>query len=172
MKSMSTPFTRACYDRLPEGFPAQLVDGLLIHDPAPLRGHQALVGDLFLAIAPLVGSRRVFVSPIDVPLDDLNVLQPDLAIWATPPPLDRPEADLPSVVIEVLSPSNRRLDRTVKAAKYLQAGILEVWLVDPERKTVEIRTRDQSSACHGEEPACSEVVEGLVIVPATLFAGL
>ena len=86
MKTMSPPFTRALYDRLPEGFPAQLVDGALLHDPAPLRGHQALVGRLFLAIAPLVGLRRVFVSPIDVALDDLNVLQPDLAVWDDPAP--------------------------------------------------------------------------------------
>lgn len=172
MRTMSEPFTRALYDRLPEGFPAQLIDGMLVHDPAPLRGHQAVVGHLLLAIAPLVGTRRVFISPIDVPLDEHNVLQPDLAIWATPPPLDGRDADLPSVVFEVLSPSNRRLDRTVKAEKYLSAGIPEVWLVDPENETIEIRRAGVLSVHLDPDVARSAVVEGLAITPATLFADL
>lgn len=169
---MTTPFTRALYDRLPEGFPAQLVDGQLIRDPAPTHGHQALVGALFLAVAQLVGLRRAFVSPIDVPLDELNVLQPDVAVYETPPPLDRRSDEIPSVVFEVLSESNRRLDRKVKAGKYLAAGVREVWLVDPRRETVEIRTVDDRLACRGLEEARSRVVEGLLVVPAELFATL
>ena len=172
MNIMSSPFTRALYDRLPEDFPAQSVDGLLVHDPVPLRGHQALVADLLLAIAPLVGTRRVFVSPIDIPLDDLNVLQPDVAVWAEPPPLDRRDADLPCVVFEVLSPSNRDLDRGVKAAKYLEAGVREVWLVDPDDETIEIRRRDERSVHAGRTTAKSEVVEGLSVVPLVLFEPL
>lgn len=169
MRRMSEPFTRALYDRLPEGFPAQLIDGMLVHDPAPLRGHQAVVGHLFLAIAPLVGTRRVFISPIDVPLDEHNVLQPDLAIWATPPPLDRRDAELPCVVFEVLSPSNRRLDRTVKAGKYLSAGIAEVWLVDRENESIEIRRVDAVSVHAGRDVARSASIEGLAIEPGMLF---
>jgi len=172
MSIMSPPFTRALYDRLPEGFPAQLVDGDLLHDPAPMRGHQALVGALFLAVAPLVGLQRAFVSPVDVPLDDLNVLQPDLAIWDVPPPLDRREADIPAAVFEVLSPSNRLLDRKVKAGKYLAAGVREVWLVDPEQETVEVRTLAKRCVHRGLEEARSAAIEGFVLVPATLFEHL
>lgn len=169
---MSPPFTRALYDRLPEGFPAQLVDGALLHDPSPMRGHQALVGALYLAVVPLVGLRRAFLSPLDVALDDLNVLQPDLAVWDVPPPLDRREADVPAVVFEVLSPSSRRLDRQVKAGKYLAAGVREVWLVDPEQEAVEVRTSAGSRAHRDAEAVRSLAIAGLAVVPADLFGSL
>ena len=38
MRPVSTLFTRADYDRLPEGFPAQLIHGWLVRDPAPSYG--------------------------------------------------------------------------------------------------------------------------------------
>jgi Uma2 family endonuclease len=172
MQTMSPPFTRALYDRLPEGFPAQLVDGALLHDPTPLRGHQALVGAIFLTVAPLVGLRRAFVSPVDVVLDDLNVLQPDVAVWETPPPLDRRAPDVPLVVFEVLSPSSRRLDREVKAGKYLAAGVREVWLVDPDEETVEIRTPEERRVFRRSDEARSAAIEGFGVVPAALFGPL
>jgi hypothetical protein len=144
---VSPPFTRALYDRLPEGFPAQLVDGMLLHDPSPLRGHQALVGVLYIAVVRL-------------------------AVWDAPPPLDRREAEVPAVVFEVLSPSNRRLDREVKAGKFLAAGVLEVWLVDPDRESVEIRTREGRRVHRGPDVARSAAIEGFTVVPADLFESL
>ena len=75
-------------------------------------------------------------------------------------------------MFEVLSESNRRLDRKVKAGKYLAAGVREVWLADPQRETVEIRTVDDRRVCRGLEEARSQVVEGLLVVPAELFATL
>lgn len=170
METMTSLFTRSLYDRLPEGFPAQLVDGALIREPSPTGGHQTLVGALFLAIAPLVGLKRAFVSPIDVGLDDLNVLQPDLAVYSAPPPLDRHDLGIPLAAFEVLSASNRRFDRTVKVGKYLAAGVREVWLVDPVRETVEIRTLDERRIYRGEDEARSAVVQGFAVVPETLFA--
>ena len=172
MQTMSAPFTRALYTRLPEGFPAQLVDGVLVRDPLPTGGHQALVGALLLATAPLVGLRRAFVAPIDVALDELNVLQPDLAIFDEPPPLDEHDLGLPAVVFEVLSPPNRRLDRTVKIRKYLAAGVREVWLVDPERETLEIHTLEDRRIHRRDRKARSTVVKDLVLVPAELFSVL
>ena len=35
-----TFFTRRDYEALPEGFPAQLVDGFLVREPSPSYGHQ------------------------------------------------------------------------------------------------------------------------------------
>ncbi len=169
---MTHPFTRALYDRLPEGFPAQLVDGRLVRDPAPTGGHQALVGALYLALAPLVGLKRALLSPVDVALDETNVLQPDLAVYATPPPLDRRHAEIPAVVFEVLSPSSRHFDRRVKAGKYLAAGVREVWLVDPERETVEIRTIDGRRVFRGESGARSAILADFVVVPRDLFETL
>lgn len=41
------------------------------------------------------------------------------------------------LVIEVLSPSTARTDRTTKRRRYQRAGIPEYWIVDPDSRTVE-----------------------------------
>jgi len=37
--------------------------------------------------------------------------------------------------IEISSPSTSRMDRSIKFNKYLQAGVREYWIVNPETKT-------------------------------------
>ena len=42
----------------------------------------------------------------------------------------------PDLVIEVLSPSTKKKDHTIKLNKYLEAGVREYWLIDPVNKKV------------------------------------
>ena len=63
-------FSRADYMRLPEGFPAELLDGLLVKEPSPAGWHQVLVGRIHATLHPLVGHRRAVLSPIDVFVDE------------------------------------------------------------------------------------------------------
>ena len=44
----------------------------------------------------------------------------------------------PDLVVEVFSPSNRGTEIQKKIHEYLNAGVLMVWVVHPERRTVEI----------------------------------
>ena len=44
----------------------------------------------------------------------------------------------PDLVVEILSPSTNWYDRTCKFRKYEKAGVKEYWIVDPERKTVQV----------------------------------
>ncbi len=55
--------------------------------------------------------------------------------WATAP--------LPSLIVEVLSPSTRKRDRMQKRTFYADARIPEYWIVDPERKTVTVIARNE-----------------------------
>jgi Uma2 family endonuclease len=66
--------------------------------------------------------------------------EPDLMVVATarvslikPQFLDGP-ADL---VIEVISPGTRRVDRVDKFQEYERGGVPEYWIIDPERKQAE-----------------------------------
>jgi Uma2 family endonuclease len=43
----------------------------------------------------------------------------------------------PALVVEVISPSNRRKDRLQKMQIYQRAQIQHYWLVDPQEKTLE-----------------------------------
>jgi Uma2 family endonuclease len=132
-------FTQRDYMQLPEGFPAELIDGDFVREPAPTRWHQHVVLEIAKRLDAAVGSGRVVVSPVDVFVDDWNVLQPDVLVSR---PEDAtagsPPGAVPMLAVEVLSPSTACRDRDAKTALYLRAGVHEVWLVDPDAGTVEV----------------------------------
>lgn len=166
---MPGTFTRADYNRLPEGFPAQLVEGLLVKEPSPTYGHQALASELHAQLVGLVGAPRALFAPCDVGLDDRNVYQPDLIVLRAPVPRTARDVGIPLIAVEVLSPSTARRDRNVKRRHLLAAGVAEVWIVDPDTRTVE---RDDETGHHvatGEQTLCSAAVPGFALTPAKLF---
>ena len=157
---LTEPFTRNDYQQLPEGFPAELLDGRLVRSPSPTFWHQTLVGKIMSRLQRLVDPPRVVPSPIDVFIDRYNVLQPDVIVVAEE---DRARpgariAPLPVMVFEVLSPSTARRDRLVKAGTYLRAGVREVWLIDPDGGEIEVRAPDGEARFSGDEDAGSTVL--------------
>ena len=168
MTSTSTrtdKFTRRDYMRLPEGFPAELIEGDFVKEPPPTPWHQGLVVRLLLRLAGVVGPQRVLVSPTDVFVDDLNVLQPDLLVRAPGDAVTGPSAQptIPILAIEVLSPSTAKRDRNRKTAIYLRAGVVEVWLVDPERRAIEVHTSRGVHEFQRAAKATSHAVEGFAL---------
>jgi Uma2 family endonuclease len=153
-------FTVEDYLSLPEGFPAQLIDGWLVKEPAPTWRHQKLVLALAMRAAAAAGQDRVLIGPADLALDRWNVLQPDVLVFSREVLAAQASGERPVLVIEVLSPGTAERDRGVKCATYLRAGITEVWLVDPDAGAIEIRTRDGATRHAGEEEAASRVVPG------------
>ncbi|MFQ5844557.1 MAG: Uma2 family endonuclease [Planctomycetota bacterium] len=172
MTVTSPRFTSVDYERLPEGFPAELIDGTLVKEPSPTPWHQDLVLHLGQLLRSVVGRGRVLVSPIDVFIDDHNVLQPDVLALDAKRAV-RPEdarVALPLLVVEVLSPATARWDRDVKTTIYLGAGVREVWLVDPASKAIEIRSRTGCETVGTGARAVSRAVPGLEVEAADLFA--
>jgi Uma2 family endonuclease len=164
-------FTREEYMALPESYPAQLIEGFLVHDPSPVTGHQILVTRLLLAMARHVGEERVLVAPHDVFLDGENIYQPDLMVYEREVEF-RPDGrtfERPVLVVEVLSRSTARYDLGVKSRRYLEWGVGEVWLVDPDDRTVEVRTREGSLLREVGDVAESTAVRGLRVDLARLF---
>ncbi len=172
MKTVSATFTRADYDRLPEGFPAQLVEGLLVKEPAPTYGHQALASELHGQLLSLVGARRALFAPCDVGLDDSNVYQPDLVVLRSVVPVSVRDVGIPLLAVEVLSPSTAHRDRKVKRRHLLGAGVAEVWIVDPTTRTVEMDDATGHRVASGEETLSSTAVPGFAVTPSKLFGSL
>lgn len=129
----------------------EVIDGIAyVRDPpSPSRHHQEIVLELgHQLITALAGKReRVYIAPLDVRLpkgssaDDQidTVVQPDAFIACDLEKLDeRGMSGAPDWVAEVLSPSTARYDRTTKLRAYERAGVREVWLIDPDGRTVTI----------------------------------
>jgi Uma2 family endonuclease len=49
---------------------------------------------------------------------------------------DWDESPSPILIVEIQSPSTRRRDNVQKRALYMDAGVEEYWMVDPEQRTV------------------------------------
>ncbi len=171
MAIMIEAFTRAHYDQLPEGFPAQLIDGQLVKEPSPTYGHQDIHMRLLRMLMPLVPDGLLISAPADVAIDDYNVFQPDIVVLRKPPAnRDQGYVGTPRLAIEVLSPGTAAGDRGFKARKLLDAGVDEVWLVDPTDDSVELRTADAVQRAAGAHRLLSEAVRDFVVVPEVLFA--
>ena len=158
-------FTVDDYMALPEGFPAQLIEGGFVKEPAPTWRHQGVVIRLVTRLCAVAGEHRVLVSPADLILDRWNVLQPDVLVFAEDISGEdargaRAKGVLPVLVAEVLSPGTQDRDRGVKCAAYLRAGIAEVWIVDPDAGEIEIRTLTGTTRHLAADEAVSQVVPG------------
>ena len=142
--------TYAEYLTWPEGAPYELIDGTAyVKEPAPLRPHQELVGELYHLVRLALQGKpyRAYVAPLDVRLprgeeaDDLvdTVVQPDVLIVCDLTKLDRLGIrGAPDWLAEVLSPSTARYDRNLKVRAYERAGVREVWLIHPIDRVLSI----------------------------------
>ena len=127
----------------------ELIDGVLYMSPPPIPDHQGFLFVLTLALGNFVVERglgRIYCSPIGVVLSDDDVLQPDLIFVAT----ERLNIitgnyvqGAPELVVEVLSPSAARRDRTVKRDIYERSGVREYWLVDMRNRNIEVNSASE-----------------------------
>lgn len=138
-------YTLEDYLALPDDQRVELIDGVFYDMSAPYPVHQDIcfmLGYYFQNyIEEKGGPCRVLPSPIDVQLDkdDKTVVEPDLCIVCRPDLIDGPRIyGAPDLLIEILSRSTRKKDLTLKASKYMNAGVREYWTVDPEKLKITV----------------------------------
>jgi Uma2 family endonuclease len=164
-------FTLADYMALPEGMRVELIEGELLKMANPTVRHQRIVGRLFVVLTRILGMDRVLTGPVGVNIDDFNGFQPDLVVVsadALPDDADR-HVGTPQVVVEVLSPSTKSRDRKTKAKHYFRKGVAEVWLVDGDARSIEIRTASGSTTA--TETLTSSVLAEVSIPLREIFGG-
>ncbi len=130
---------------LPDGERAELMDGQIYYMALPSRKHQKIKGWLYQEIANHISSNgglcEVYVSPFAVFLnkDDTNYVEPDVSVICNPDKLDdKGCSGAPDWIIEVVSPSSRRIDYSIKLFKYRAAGVREYWIVDSDKNRIMI----------------------------------
>lgn len=143
---MERRFSTIDYFSMPEtNRPSELVYGFVREPPAPLYGHQKVVGQLFYLLKVHVEEQKlgdVCVSPIDVVLDEAAglVVQPDVIFVAKERAsiIRNHIVGAPDIVVEVVSPATEHRDRTLKLAWYRRYGVRECWIANPHARTVEV----------------------------------
>lgn len=103
---------------------------------------------------------------------------PDISWWSTEHRPSEPEGlkwgmrcGVPDLVVEVLSPSTRVNDLGIKRERYMASGVRELWLVDPDARTV---TRVRPGAAADEvldesQVLRSELLPGFALDVARIF---
>jgi Uma2 family endonuclease len=128
-----------------DGHRYELVDGALIVTPAPDGRHQiAVIGLLHAFEAAASDDLRVLVAPYEWRLGDNTALQPDVLV-CTRDDVGAYHVVPPLVVAEVLSPSTRAFDLSVKRDRYEAAGVEAYWVVDPDVPSVTVWRRHEGA---------------------------
>ena len=159
----------------------ELIDGVpYAMSPAPSRKHQGLLGKLHVQFYDFLRGKpcEVYLAPFDVRLNadtyDDTVVQPDLIVVCDTSKLDdRGCVGAPDLAIEILSPSTSAHDRVRKFKKYLQHGVREYWIVDPDSKTLSVNVLSEGkyvAAAYSDEDAVPvHVLEGCTIDLSEVF---
>ena len=139
------PMTVHDYLLLPDAGPRfQLVDGEFHMAPAPNTYHQIISQNLEWILQRYLDKNpigRIFHAPFDVYLSDIDVFQPDICFFSKEQHnyLDeRGATSAPWLVVEILSPSSRRLDTGPKREVYARCGSRELWLIDPDKRELAV----------------------------------
>jgi Uma2 family endonuclease len=112
------------------GMRRELVDGVLIVSPFASLRHALAVQRLNQFLTAASRPEQLVLGTINVDREPATNLQPDLVVIRAAD-LDVPATALrPLLVVEVLSPSTRRLDETLKRQVYAEMGIPSYWMVD------------------------------------------
>lgn len=146
MATRAKQWTLAEVHRLPDdGNKYELVRGELFVTPPPGDTHETIGARLVRILDPFVEREGLgFVyRPRSVVRYDGSEVEPDLTVrQAHPAPTkmdsDWDNAPTPILIVEVHSGSTRRRDRVQKRSLYMDAGIAEYWMVDPERQLVTV----------------------------------
>jgi len=121
----------------------ELIGGELIVTPSPTTSHQLAVAAIMFGLAKYAEEHGgvVLPSPMDVLISRRDVLQPDV-LFFTAEHRDRIQdpyiGEPPDLVVEVSSPSTRKIEHLRKRDLYEGFGIREFWLVDQEARRVEV----------------------------------
>lgn len=165
-----------------DGLRRELIDGELYVSPAPVRRHQhavaVVVAALLAALEPDGG--LVYPAPTDVVFSDDTVVEPDvvaLSADAARHLVNPAHVDVtPTLVVEVSSPSTRRLDLIAKRALYEREGVPVYWFVDLDADRVDVHVLHEGRygapvSVDGDERLRLDVAPGLTLPVADVLAG-
>ena len=157
-----------------DGLRHELIDGVHYVTASPVTRHQRILRKLAVAIENWLTDHptgEMFFAPLDVVLSRYDVVVPDLIYVSSARSGGIEERGLfasPDLAVEILSPSTRRRDETLKRRLYERVGVLEYWLVDPGSDLISVSRRD------GDQLRQASVLTSLNddVLTSAMFPGL
>ena len=178
--SKSLRYTYQDYARLPDDRRYEVIDGELYLTSASTPYHQIVSRRIERLLEDHVDKAKLGIvidAPCDVVLSQFDVLQPDIFFVSSGRLAvigEKYISDAPDLVVEVLSPGTRKRDRFIKAKRYARFGVREMWIVDPDKKTVEVHVSAgeafrREALYAGDDVVRSPLLSGLEVPLARVF---
>jgi len=126
----------------------ELIDGEIYLLASPSFTHQVVVNELTGHFYNYFKGKpcRSLTAPLDIRLfgyatkfeEDPNVVQPDVVVICDEDKVNENNKyeGIPTLVVEVLSPSTKTKDLVAKLNLYMKSGVLEYWVVILENKSI------------------------------------
>lgn len=168
----------------------ELIDGEVYLLASPSFRHQIVVNEISWHFNNYFRSKpcRSLTAPFDVRLfgfatkfeEDPNVVQPDVLVICDEDKVnkDNKYEGIPTLIVEVLSPSTRGKDMAAKLHLYMKSGVLEYWIVDLENQSIAQysfspdRDIESFKSYKDEDTIQSTVFNGLELSPKEIFTDI
>jgi prevent-host-death family protein len=164
----------------------ELIDGVVYNMASPSFMHQHIIHEVHGAFYNWFKGKKCvpLTAPFDVTFfkaeDNICVVQPDILVMCDKKSVDKEGKykGIPTLVVEVLSPSTRSKDMLKKLDLYRQCGVSEYWIIDPPNEHVLVYSLGNNDILNnrgyrkGADPyVLSECFEGLQVSMEDLFEG-
>lgn len=124
----------------------EFIDGLVYMSPSPSIKHQRVSSRLHASFFNHLKGKscEVFHAPIDIELKKegitgTKIVIPDLTIICDKSGFNNNKyIGVPTLIVEILSPSNQSHDLITKLNLYMKYGVLEYWIVNPMNNSVTV----------------------------------
>ena len=163
------------YLNLPDdGKRYEIADGVLLLTPSSTGSHQDTIGEVCFYLrshVKLAGLGLVIQTPFIVELSAKDVFQPDIFVVMNAH-LDRVQekkvVGAPDLVVEVSTSGTAAFDRLTRYDTYEYTGVQEYWILNLERRTVEIFVLEGDEyhslgVFHGEQKVPSRLISWLSV---------
>ncbi|HEX3043712.1 MAG TPA: type II toxin-antitoxin system prevent-host-death family antitoxin [Bacillota bacterium] len=165
----------------------ELIDGEIYLMASPSFNHQIVVTEIAGQFYNYFKGKRCrsLTAPLDVKLfgfatkfeEDPNVVQPDVIVVCDEEKVNAANKyeGIPTLIVEVLSPSTKGKDMVTKLNLYMKSGVREYWIIDLENKGIiqysfsPERDLDSLQNLREEDTIHSSVFEGLTIPLSDIF---
>ncbi|AMM41866.1 restriction endonuclease [Candidatus Desulfofervidus auxilii] len=148
----------------------EIIDGEIYMVPSPGEAHQDVCANLAFVLRVFVKENalgKVYFAPLDVVFSETDVVQPDI-MFISKERLniitERNIQGAPDLIVEIISPSSDEYkDRVIKRKLYSKYGVKEYWLVDLEKKEVEVMSLKESGLETVKIYKKTDILESLVL---------
>ncbi|KYD29648.1 hypothetical protein B4110_1218 [Parageobacillus toebii] len=153
----------------------EYIDGVVYMTPSPSIKHQLVSSNIHTQFGIYLKGKKckVFAAPTDIELvsekfPDRKVVIPDLSIICGEKGFTETKyVGVPTLIVEILSPSNQAHDLVTKFNLYMAYGVKEYWIVNPMKDAITVYTLNEEGLYEQ-----ADIKAGTGVVQSVCFLGL